>query len=154
MVCSQRDDLKRQEAHVKIRLHNLQHAREAAIEKLVLGTRPARAVQDHPSAPQHTAQQPVNDTDSESDDDDDDDDEHALDDHSIMTADGEIQPAPVQRNRPPYGQNVSGFSLGVDASGESGVAVRRRTRLIEQAPSSPGPCALHPALRIVMRLRD
>jgi len=152
-VCRQRDDLKRQEVHVKIRLQNLQHAREAAIEKLVAKSkRPAGAAQDPPSAPPHKTQQPVNGTDSASNS--DDDDEHALDEHSIMTADGEIQPAAVERNRRAYGANVSDFSLGVDASGESGVAVRRRTCLIEQAPSSPGLCALHPVLSIATRTGD
>ena len=152
-MCRHRDDLKRQEAHVKIRLYNLQQAREVAIEKLVpRSARPARAAQDSPSSPQHTTQQPVNGTDSESEN--DDDDEHALDEHSIMTADGEIQPAPLERNRRAYGPNVSDFSLGVDASGESGVAVRRRTCLIEQAPSSPGLCVLLPVLPIATRPGD
>ena len=153
MVCSQRDEFKRQEAHVKIRLHNLQHAREAAIEKLLpRSTRPAPPAQDTPSAPQHTGQKPVDGIHSDCED--DDDDEHGLDEHSIMTSDGDIQPAAVNRCRPAYGQNVSDFSLGVDASGESGVAARSRTRLIEQAPSSPGLCALPPVSPKAMRPSD
>jgi hypothetical protein len=156
-VCSQRNELKRQEAHVNIRLQNLQLARGAVIDKLVpRSTRPVSPVRDAPSVAQHTEVQPANGYDSEGGDEDDDQDEDALDQHSVMTLDGEIQPAPaaVQRYRQAYVENASDLSLGVDASGEDGVAVRRRTRLIEQAPSSPGLCAPGPVSLTAMSHGD
>lgn len=113
-------------------------------------TRPVSPVRCAPSVAQHTEQQPATGYDSEGDE-DDDEDEDALDQHSVMTLDGEIHPAPaaVQRYRQAHIENnsienASDLSLGVDASGEDGVAVRRRTRLIEPAPSSPGLCAPAP----------
>lgn len=140
-MCRQRDELTREAAHVQLKTLHVDLARQARVDSLLLHHAQLQsAMMPHSSAAPALAalnliqSQPQHQLENDADDDASCSSEHdSLDEHhSIMTLDGEMMQATSQ-------MSLSGAeALAGDPRLEASIAVGRRTRMVEQAPSSPG----------------